>query len=180
MKKTILFLRIVLLVSITCVGCNSGRTEAQKTLRYDNATVIYPKDDGPWTGYHFFSIEPEIFIERYKGALKAMVIRDTSFVKKLAESIDSRNVIYKADTCKYPFDTFLIIKLYYNGANSPDTLALGHNLLRFNQEVYADSNTIRMITDKIIKYDNDFAEDVRLYYEDGVWYPYIGKDPWKR
>lgn len=85
-----------------------------------------------------------------------------------------------ADTSKRPFDTFLMIKLYHDEAQSPDTLALGYNLLRFNQEVYADSNAIRMITDKIIKHDKDFAEDVRMYYEDGVWYPYIGKDPWRQ
>ena len=175
MKTTRLFICIMLLVSITCVGCNSRRTAVQKTLRYDNATVIYPKEDGPWTAYHFFSINPEIFIELYDGALKTMVIRDTAFLNKLVESIESRAVIYKADTCKRSFDTFFIVKLNHNVVQSPDTLALGNNLLRFNQEVYEDSNTIRMITDKIIKHDKDFAEDVKEYYVDGVWYPYVGK-----
>ena len=180
MKTIILFVCNALLICVICIGCNNVRTEAQKALSYEEATVIYPKEDGPWTAFHFFSIEPDTFIERYKGNLNAMVIKDTAFIKKLAENIESRDIMHKADTSERPFDTFLIIKLKYKGDQSFDTLALGNNLLRFNQDVYADSTTVRMITDKIIKHDKDFAENVRKYYEDGVWYPYIGKNPWQR
>lgn len=177
MKRVLILCAMLFL----CPGCKESKTDWKAgSFRYDSATVIYPKEDGPWTGYGFFSIEPEIFTKQYKGYLKSMIIRDTAFMNKLAGSIESRDVIYKADTSKRPFDTFLMIKLHHNGIQNPDTLALGCNLLRFNQEVYADSNAIRMITDKIIKHDKDFAEDVRMYYEDGVWYPYIGKDPWRQ
>lgn len=165
-----------ILLCIAFSSCNVDRVSEQcdDDIRYDEVSIIYTTTDYPWAWEKFCPIEPAVFTKAYKGCLKIMILKDTLFIKQLAESINLRKYkgVFSADSCGC-FDAYFLLKL--KRKESVDTHAVSDYWLWFNREVYLDSATATLIVEKIIRYDKEFVDIVSDYYDKGTWYPFLGK-----
>ena len=165
-------IKLLLLVSLLCYSCVIKPKVKSENDTYNKAIILYPMSTDPWVLLKFNSIAPEYFATRsgYKDCLRLMTITDTSFIRKVAYSINERKTLPYSD--KIAFDTWFMILLDNQLENKMDTLAVEYNLLWFNGDIYKDSCIIKVISDKIINYDNSFAEMVTDLYNHGEWNRY--------
>lgn len=177
MKKIVIFrLLVSLCFIIICVACNRAAKSGYipPDENYNTAIVMYPRINKPWEDMHFYGVPPESFTQDmyYKNHINKLEITDTIFINRLTKSINSRNL--KRDLNS--FDTWFMVLLTNNNCSLADTLAVWHNVMWFNREIYIDSTVVGIITDEIIRQDKDFAMSVNDYYDNGKWYPYLGKE----
>lgn len=169
---------VFLYLAIICHACNrvakSGNIPTCES--YNTAVVMYPRINGPWEVLHFYSVSPESFTQDllYKNHINKLVITDTLFLNRLSKSINSRDIQRKGES--EGFDTWFMVLLSDKDGTLTDTLAVFHNVMWFNREIYTDSTLAGIITDEIIKHNKDFGTYVNDYYSNGKWYPYLGKE----
>ncbi len=167
---------IFLCTLIVCNACNGVSKSGNKLVpdNYKTAIVLYPRVDGPWVAPGFYSVPPESFTQDvgYRNHINQLKITDTTFINRLTESINYRNTLKDSKS----FDTWFMVLLANRNDSLVDTLAVCHNIMWFNREIYIDSTVAGIITDEIIRHDKDFAMSVNDYYDNGQWYPYLGKE----
>ena len=181
--KSIILLASQIIFALSFYGCK-GDSESKSVddIKYNKVKIVYTKGSIPWGIMECWKIGPFSPMEftkprpvGYGGFLKCMEIRDTSFINMLSEMIRNRPEV-TTESYKGDFSPYFLVLLDNNKEHSVDTLAVEPPYLWFNGEVYIDSCTVKLITDKLIKQDKEFAESAEPYYEDGKWYPYVGKD----
>lgn len=167
------YLFLAVLCFFICFACN--RSSKSDNAPYSTAIVFYPDINRPWETMHFYSVPPESFTQDvlYKDHLNKLEITDTVFINRLTKSANSR--IIQNDSNSDSFDTWFMVLLTSRNNYLVDTLAVWHNFMWFNRDIYIDSVTSRIITEEIIRHDRDFAINITDYYDNGKWYPYLGK-----
>lgn len=140
---------------------------------HDTAIILYPSVSEPWESFHFYSVPPESFTqdEYYKGHINKLEITDTTFINRLTKNVNDWIVQKESGS----IDTWFMVLLTSKSEPLPDTLAVSQNVIWFNRKVYIDSTIAGIIADEIIRHDKDFAIGVNNYYDNGKWYPYLGK-----
>lgn len=170
--RNVLLHSIIILLVMSCHSCvnHRDRNQVNDSAKYDSATIIYPMTDAIWKSLRCFSIvQPEDFTKEcgYKGSLRAMKVSDTTFIDSLKRRLD------KVDNqlVKDGLDTWVMVLLSNKKGDKVDSLALSDDFICFNGDFGRDSCLTRMIYDKIISHDKDWADLVSDYYVNGEWYP---------
>ena len=181
--KYIILLASQIMAALLFSGCK-GTSESKSVvdIKYNRVKIVYTKSSIPWDIMECWKSGPFSPMEftkprpvGYGGFLKCMEIRDTTFINMLSKRINS-HASGTAEPYKGDFSPYFMVLLDKNNGHLVDTLAVEPPRIWFNGEVYIDSCTVKLITDKLIKHDKEFAESAEPYYEDGKWYPYVGKD----
>lgn len=173
MRNVLLHSITIIFFLMSCCSCVSHSNSTNQTndpARYDSITILYPMTDAIWKSLRCFSIvQPEDFTKEcgYKGSLRAMKVSDTTFIDSLKRRLD------KVDNqlVKDGLDTWVMVLLSNKKGDKVDSLALSDDFICFNGDFGRDSCLTRMIYDKIISHDKDWADLVSDYYVNGEWYP---------
>lgn len=170
--RNVLLHSIIILLVTSCHSCvnHRDRNQVNDSAKYDSATIIYPMTDAIWKSFRCFStVQPKDFTKErgYKGSLRAMKISDTVFIDSMKSRLDK----IENQLIKDGLDAWVMVLLSNKNSDKVDTLALSDNLVWFNGTLGRDSCLTRMIYDKIISHDKDWADLVSDYYVNGEWYP---------
>ena len=174
--KSIILLASQIMAALLFSGCK-GTSESKSVVdnEYFIATILYTKDSTPWENPGFAPIGrpsyPKDFTRPwpygYAGKLKCMMIRDTAFINTLSDCIKPRKV-GNLNT-KKSFSPYFMVLLDKRGGQSVDTLAIHHDLVWFNGEVYSDSCVVKLISDQLVRYDKEYAKIAKGQYKNGKW-----------
>ena len=174
--KSIILLASQIMAALLFSGCK-GANESKSVIdnEYFMATILYTKDSTPWENPGFAPIGrptyPKDFTRPwpygYAGKLKCMMIRDTAFINTLSDCIKSSKV-GKLNT-NNSFSPYFMVLLDKRGGQSVDTLAIHHDLVWFNGEVYSDSCAVKLISDQLVRYDKEYAKIAKGQYKNGKW-----------
>ena len=174
--KSIILLASQIMAALLFSGCK-GANESKSVIdnEYFMATILYTKDSIPWENPGFAPIGrptyPKDFTRPwpygYAGKLKCMMIRDTAFINTLSDCIKSSKV-GNLNT-NNSFSPYFMVLLDKRGGQSVDTLAIHHDLVWFNGEVYSDSCAVKLISDQLVRYDKEYAKIARGQYKNGKW-----------
>ena len=174
--KSIILLASQIMAALLFSGCK-GTNESKSVVdnEYFIATILYTKDSTPWENPCFAPIGrpsyPKDFTRPwpygYAGKLKCMMIRDTAFINTLSDCIKSSKV-GNLNT-NNSFSPYFMVLLDKRGGQSVDTLAIHHDLVWFNGEVYSDSCAVKLISDQLVRYDKEYAKIARGQYKNGKW-----------
>lgn len=133
---------------------------------YDSARFLYTMDMDDWASDRILNISPENYPQKGYDNMREFEITDTSLLQKLSQGINRRDVYpeYKGD-----FDTIFMVFLRSQNSSYVDTLAVDGNVIWFNGEVFNDKSLAKLLTETIMKCDNEWTEIVKEYYLNDEW-----------
>lgn len=164
------FFRLALFVVLTicATSCLSSKKKPivpfPDKLKYDTVRVVYPKRNAPWE-YYGMGVIPQQYMSFYSKDLRIMKTTDTTFIRKLINTIDGMSISNHSNG----IDTWIMVLLHHTYDDTIDTLAINNNFNWFNGNEFEDLSALQLISDEIIKYDKNWAEFVSDYYVNGKW-----------